>query len=509
MNKESTEKKPRNFKKFKYGSMSMVVIVLVIAIVVVVNLIVGYLTDRYPMKIDLTADNRYELCDETIEALKNLDTDVEIAVMYPEETLLTYNYYQMIPKILDNYKVYAEAGNGSIDVKYVDMTKDPDIVSKYSKYYNGTISEGSIVVYANEKVKVTNINSMFTTNSSSSYYQTEDQGVNFVGESEITSAILSVTDANPVRAAFASLMNGSYVYGEGSSVGYSAERFKNLLSSNGYECTDVDVMTDKITPEDYDVVIIPGTNVDFNEDTIAMLEDFLYNNGLFGKNLIYIAGQSAQLPNLDEFLEKWNIEIGEDYIFDDESAINATVSSLGGILTSPVVTVADTESVGTLPNETLPIVAPLSRQVNILNRNGDYITSAVLTSSSGSYLENADGDKVSSDGSYNVIVRSRRERMDGENIVSSNIIAIGSPFMTDPSIILNTSAYNNANVILNTVNTATGKENSIVIPQKNLQEQTLALSAAQNRVIMILVIFVIPLIVVIIGLTVLIRRRNR
>ena len=57
-NKENTEKKPRNLKKFKYGSMSAVVLVLVVAIVVVINIIVGALMNRYPIKVDLTADGR-------------------------------------------------------------------------------------------------------------------------------------------------------------------------------------------------------------------------------------------------------------------------------------------------------------------------------------------------------------------------------------------------------------------------------------------------------------------
>ena len=55
----------------------------------------------------------------------------------------------------------------------------------------------------------------------------------------------------------------------------------------------------------------------------------------------------------------------------------------------------------------------------------------------------------------------------------------------------------------------TGKENSFVIPQKNLQEETLSLTAAQIVGIRTFVVFIIPLIVVVIGIVVFIRRKNK
>lgn len=81
--------------------------------------------------------------------------------------------------------------------------------------------------------------------------------------------------------------------------------------------------------------------------------------------------------------------------------------------------------------------------------------------------------------------------------------------MADPLLISSTNAYNNANLLLNSVNTMTGKENSFVIPQKELQRQTLALDSSQLKVIGNVVIYVIPLLVVAAGVIVFVRRRNR
>lgn len=512
LNEEKAEKKPRNFKKFKYGSMSMIVVVLVVAIVVVLNIVISLLMKRYPIKADLTADKRYELCDESIDALKNMTDKVEITVTYPKETLMQYQYYQMLPELLDKYSVYANSGNGSIDINYVNLTKDPDVVSKFSDYYNGNITEGSIVIFnkEKEKVKVISIYSLFQS-PSQSYYST-DNSVTFTGESALTSAILSVTDANPVNAAFASLINQAYVYGEDSGSYYSTNQFKSLLASNGYECSDIDVMTDEINPEEIDLLVIPAPSVDFSEDVIAKFEDFLYNNGSYGKHIIYISNLYAmELPNLEEFLAKWNIQVEDAVILDDTNMIKSTISSLGGTTPAPVASIADADAVGELPNESLPVAVPFAREITVLDKNSEYVTSPLLVSSDTSYITYLSDDQQASDEkkSRNIAVLSRRERSEGMDVLTSSVLVFGSAFISDPSLITNTSAYNNANVLLNTVNTMTGKENGVVIPQKNLQVQTLALTAKQGKLLGTLVIYIIPLIVVVIGFAVFMRRRNR
>lgn len=506
MKSNVNEKKPKNFKKFKYGSMSAAVLILVIAIVVVLNIIVSLLMKRYPIKADLTADKRYELCDETIDVLKDMDSNVEITVTYPKETLVRYNLFQMIPEILDKYSVYAEGGKGSIDVNYVDIKKNPEIASKFN--YNGTITEGMIVISTGERVKVVNMTELFAQNSSQ---YAQSNSISFIGENSITSAIMSVTDANPVNAAFATFLNSAYVYGDDSTIYYSTESFKKLLASSGYECSDIDIMTDAMSPEDYDLIVIPAPAADFGEDVIAKLEDFLYNDGKYGKNVIYISSLSAaELPNIEEFLAKWNISFGDEVIMDDTNMMNASLGSLGGTASAPIVTIADTEAVGKLPNESLPIVAPFSREAKILAKNSDIVSTDLLVTASTAYLKNVDGsDADGESGQRTAAILSKRERAENMDVYTSSVLAIGTAYMADPSILANTSAYNNANVLLNTVNTMTGKESSVVIPQKNLQTQTLALTASQGRAISIAVVYIIPLVVVAAGVVVFIRRRNR
>lgn len=79
-------------KKIKYGSMSMGIVIVVIAIVVLLNLMCGLVVKRYPVKLDLTSDNRYDLSDESIDALKSLEKDVDIVVTCPENSVACIDF---------------------------------------------------------------------------------------------------------------------------------------------------------------------------------------------------------------------------------------------------------------------------------------------------------------------------------------------------------------------------------------------------------------------------------
>lgn len=518
-------KKSGNFKKLKFGSMSVVVIVLVIAIVIVLNLMCGLLMKRYPVKIDLTPDNRYELSDKSIEAVQAIDKDVEITVMMTKDYFsamsqqyenMFYQYYgavvempfEIIPEILDKYAVYAEQGKGSISVSYVDMNKDPDVVTRFSNYYSGEITQGSIVLQCGERVKVIDSNAV-----AGMIAPTQDSNINninmtFAGESTITSAIRAVTDANPVRTAFAVTMNGNSIL-DATHASITAS-FENFLTTNGYECTEIDIATDELSVDDYDMLVVACPVVDFTENIITKISDFLYNSGKYEKDLIYVPNLNAtNLPNISAFLEDWKIEIQQSAVM-DENMVQASFNSLGAVSYAPMLKVADAETVGTLPNDALPIIASFAKPINILSKNNDGIINEILKSSETSYLVDLATEEVSTEKeSYNVVVKARRETAEQLNVYGSDILVISSPFMLDSSVLGSTNTYNNASAILNIINSISGKEASEIIPEKALQQTGLALTTASARVIQIIVIIVIPLLIAVAGAVILLWRKNK
>lgn len=509
-------------KKLKYGSMFYIIIALVVAIVVVLNCMVSMVAKRSPIKIDITPDDRYELTEESINAVKALDKDIEITVTcqrdyfeslsnyYKSMYAQYYNVsadvpYEMIPELLDKYALYANQGNGKINVKYVDMDKDPDLINKYKKYYTGDIQRGNIIVSAGERVKVlseSDVMNMLTVDQTA--MQSGQLLFKFTGESLLTSAITGVTDAHPVKVAFAKTMNGSPLYNE-QSFADSADSFENeLLSKNGYDCTDVDISTDEISPADYEMLVIYAPTVDFNENIIKKLNDFLYNDGKYDRNLIYVPDFSAtNFPNIDEFLADWSLKVENNLIVDEVKAF--------GTATNIIVNISDSESVGTLPNEKLPIVSPYTRELTQLKKNNEDVVKEVLKSYDSAYTADITDSNAErgEQGERSVVLLSQKQRTEQISTYTSSLLLIGSPYMFDRTVIQQNSTYNNANVLLNTINTMTGKENGVVIPDKNLQQSFITTTTKQAKNIQIIVVWIIPIIAALVGVVVLLRRRNK
>lgn len=521
---ENKPKKKKNLKKFKYGSMSAVVIALVIVLVVILNLICSMLAKRSPLKIDLTADNRYEISEESIEAIKNLKGDVEITVTFPKSDFESmgayyqqmYAYYgmnvetpyEMIPSILENYEMHAKQGSGSIKVQYVDMNKDPDIISKYRKFYNNDIPEGSIIIFSgnddNGRVKVISREEIISMIKPANTSTQTAVTMNFVGESTLTSAIMNVTDANPIKTAFVSTMNGASLSGQGYEL--ITSEFMSFLDKNGYDCTAVDIATDTLSPEDYDFVVLPMPSVDFSADIIGKLGDFLYNDGNYQRNMLYIPSlYVGDLPNISEFLADWSIEVEENVVLDDTNWIETYIFNQNINKNINIkVDVSNPDSVGSLPNETLPIVAPATKKLNILAKNNDSVATSVLKSMETSFDQNSEEK-----GTRDTAVVSVKETSSGLDRYSSHLLVLGSSYMIADTLLTQTNAFNNANVIMGMLNTMTGKEASAVIPDKALQQSLITPTATEMNGIRIFVLYAIPAIVAVAGIVVFVRRKNR
>lgn len=523
------EKKKGGSRKLKYGSMSVVVVILVIAVVVVFNLMAGLLMNRYPIKIDLTPDNRHEISEDSIEVMKNLKKDVEVTVTFPRTYFDTIaseykkmyyeNYgvvvecpYDIIPEILDKYSVYAEAGEGSVSVRYVDISKNPDVVTKFNENYSGEIQQGSIIVSCEDKVKVISYSQMLSMIMPSEESTYTNVNMLFAGESTFTSAIRDVADANIVNAAVVLSVNGQSIHDQTHmSVAYSTESF---LSKNGYDCVEIDLGT--ITAEeliaDYDLLIVAAPAIDFSDDIIQKMQDYLNNGGNYGKDMIYIPNfYQTNLPNLTAFLDDWKLSVDTTMVLDEDNMVQAGVSAMGAVTYAPTLDILDNGIVGALTNSSLPLVAPAAIPVSEVTKNSAAVVTPVIASKSTSYsASRVNNDDISNEKrSYNIVVKSTKSMSVGTSVYDSNLLVVGCPFMLDNNILASTNTYSNANVMLNTVNNVTGKAAAVVIPEKAFELHTLSLTSGGAKAILITVVVVIPLLIAAAGVSVLLWRRNK
>ncbi len=516
---DKQRKKLKFRKKLKYGTMATAVTAIVIVVVVLVNILVSMLAD---VRLDLTSDRVYEVSEETEDYVKNLSQDVEIAISIEQETLkdLFGTTEMMISETLSKYEDYSD----HVSVTFFDTTKDPDILSKYQNLYNGDIGAGSVIVCSGERCKVYSLLEMFDIDSNM-YYQYmygycsfSEIVTGYKGEQMLTNAIMNVTDANVKHVGMIELANENYIFSATQGNAYAVESLATLLEDNGYDVTrSLDIATAELSTEEYDILVLPAPVNDLSVDAVERLSDFLYNDGVMGKQLLYIADYTqGDTPNLDAFLKDWNIVVGDSVVSDTEEnsqVVNTydVYYSRGQSMIAPSVTVATTDYSGSLQNAALPIVAPFARPITEEKMNNGKVVVPLWQTSAGSTLvplANADEETASGSGAQTVACIVTNQVNSNNEIVESDLLVLTSLSMLD-TMIVSDAAYNNGEYVISALNTLCGKESNTVIASKSMTAATLDITTDQIDVIKWVVWLVFPILVVAAGVVVFIRRRNR
>lgn len=510
-------------KKFKYGGLAAAITAVVVAIVVVVNILVSTLVEKYPLKLDLTETAMYEISEDTIDYVSSLEQDVNFTVLMDESNFKTSGtYLKMVHEILQKYTQYSDR----ISLTYVDPTTNPDVVNQYQEHYSGTLTTGDVVIASAEdpsKMRVVNVDKMFTYDDEKyyyymyyGYYTLEDCITAFTGEQDLTAALMYVTDANPVRVGVISMANSKPIFNV-QSCAYSVAIFMQNLTKNGYDVTEIDLYTNALDPAEFDMLVLPAPVNDLTEDAVEKISDFLYNDGAYEHDLIYFADRTqSSTPRLDALLETWGLQVGKTIVTEGEQANAQIVSVISGgqavQVGAPTAVIVDQDYSVNMANTSLPIPAPFCRPITCLwesQTNG--ITSELLRTSDTVYLSepgSAEESDTTPDGAQVIAAVSRRQTSDTNNkILRSNIMVFGSMMLSD-YYIMQDAAYNNAEYLMSAVNTMTGKGGGLIIAQKDLSKSTITIDQGQLNAVNV-AIYAIPFIVVVIGIVVFVRRRNK
>ena len=83
----------RKKNRWKYGIWSAFVTILGVLLAVILVWVAEPATERFGLKFDLTANDRYAISEQSVSWLKKLDRDVKITVLVNEEDMATGSYY--------------------------------------------------------------------------------------------------------------------------------------------------------------------------------------------------------------------------------------------------------------------------------------------------------------------------------------------------------------------------------------------------------------------------------
>lgn len=491
-------KKPKN-RKLTRGAMSILLTALFIAGVVLINIILSVVTDSHPLYIDVTENASYQLQKETKEYLSEVKDPVDIYVLQKETDFesgdsSTYKY-----RVQANKLIHAmENSSDNITLHYVDLAAEPTFTTPYTQV-DWTKSH-AILVKSGDLYRAVDLTDLFDFDQEQySQYGTiviTGQKV----EQALTTAIVNVTTKEKTKV--------TVLTGQGEQ---DMSAFTKLLENNAYEIETVSLLNESIS-DDSEFVIIYDPDVDLDDKAYETLTKWLDNDGKFGHNLFYFPNDQHKLsdfPNLNALLADYGMEVQYGYIY--ENSENYIIPGANHYI-SIYDYGEDTAYTDNLRNSSIPVVMMLTMPVKITN---DTMAKPLLTSSDKSFLfprdmeeEDLKSFEPKTESLNGAAIGIRNDGTEGSK--NSSVVVIGS-YDALTSNYLSTTAYNNAAYFVNLFNTLSSREDiSVVIEGKNPSSKELGITS-MNAILFpsILVRFVIPIAVLVIGLIIWIRRRHK
>ena len=165
----------------------------------------------------------------------------------------------------------------------------------------------------------------------------------------------------------------------------------------------------------------------------------------------------------------------------------------------------------------------VSRPLNLLFTNQDGIaTDSVISTNSTAKLWNPGSlssqtaftpSSTDQSGPFNVMAVATKSATVNNKAVNSNVLVLGSNDFANGTIqstpLTTISRLSNSTIILNTFNKLVGYNPGITVSAKNLTTTALSITSGQAVAIIVIFVFIVPIVTLIAGLVMWLRRRHQ
>ncbi len=466
-------------KRFLKKLASAFIILAVIAILFLVNV----LADMLPWTYDMTAEKIFTLSEQTSRILGSLKSEVNV-VAFSEEGAED----QMVKVLLEEYR---RSGKGLIKVEYVDADRKPAVVKKYDLNNEG-ISNGSIVFESGGRIKKINKSDVYILNDYA-------YGKAFNGEQQFTGAIIHVTSGQLPKVYFLEGHRETDLSGD-------LSKLKSRIEGEAHLVESLNILKTESIPQDADCIIVVSPKIDLSENEKEVFKDYLGKGGrvIF---LFDIIGQGEPLPNFNSLLKSYGIQYINNFVVEEDS--NSFYSDNKMFLV-PYYNIKQS-IVEKLNDEKLFVLLPFSCNLKLMNEiDRTVIVETLLQSSEKSWIRydinDATPTKTDADeaGPATLAVAVSKDNTDLRYDQTKMVIVGNSRFIENEYI----ETQGNFNFLMNALNWAEGKDESIGIRPKSMNTNTMFVKGELYTIILILSVLVIPLIAFVTGLVVWLRRRH-
>lgn len=477
-------------RKFKYSTLATVFTIVFIVAVVLVNVLLGYLTDRFVWEFDMTTEKLFEISEDTQEVIDDLSRDVLITVLsdettYRDSTDLLSNIYEVLQR-------YEALGGGKIRVRYIDPNLNPRIYDEYNEL--GDLNSNYIVVESDLRKTYMAPTSLYNMKvdeeSNITYY------VGLRAEQGLTSALLFVTQE--------SVNTAVYVRGHGED--YSMTELDNILTKMNYD-TRVIILAQEEIPEECTMLIISSPDTDYSIEEINKLDAYLMGGG---DAIISLTPEtSTQLTNLNRYFEEWGVRYHNQIILDNHQSLSGYP-----MYVVPTITAVDnvTDQLNTKNYfAIIPACMPIeltgtetsAHRMAVLMRSSDYAYAKDMSQIAMGY-DQEEGDAV---GPFNMCVVSEYVVSDKNlNYTRSDVVFCSAGMISDS--VLEASNFLNAQFTEHVVDYISEYSDAVVIPDKNFESKALNILTWQIYVVLWVVVIAMPLAILVIGVVIWSKRRH-
>ncbi len=464
-------------RQARFGANALLLSGAFIGILILAN----YIVYRHDVKLDLTENKSFTLSEQTIKILKGLNSEVKVKGFYRASNAQRQD-------VLNRLEIYRTEAGGKLSFEMVDPDRQPGLALNA-----GVQSDGTIILESGKSRKE----------------------IYAADESQLTSAILSITRSNKPKIYFLS--------GHGELDWDSFEPrlglgfMKQVLEQESYETAELSLpaVQNKV-PADAAVVVIAGPEKALTAEEAKGLQDYFKQ----GKGKLMVLLQARFASGLEPTLRQLGLQVNDNIIVDPSQNIQNDV-------TVPAFTAYEFHPITKALNNNV-VFLPLSRSLTISNPPDHIQLTALMKTTPASWgetnlEENSLIQKDSADPAGPLTAAVALTRSDPNAMPSSSpdpgnpeaapkeqakdqsrMVIVGNAMFASNGF---SKILGNGDFFLNSIAWLTESEDLISIRAKPTENRQLQLTGSQERWTFNISLIGMPLLVIIFGLVIWWKRR--
>jgi ABC-type uncharacterized transport system involved in gliding motility auxiliary subunit len=253
----------------RMGANSLLMVVLLVGILSILN----FLAARHSVRWDLSENQNFSLAPQTHRVIRGLPREVKITVFTREKD----PGYQTYKERLDSYR----QASSKIAVEFVDPERQP----KVAQTYGITRSDTAVFESGAQTVRVTN-----------------------PSEAELTGALIRVSKDDKKRILF---LEG---HGESGTDNRDRTGFslaKEILTKQGYEVGTLSLLAQTAVPDNTSILAIAGPRKPLTSEELERIRTYVEKGG----HLLLMVDPDTQ-ADLNPLLKHWGVALGPGVLVD-------------------------------------------------------------------------------------------------------------------------------------------------------------------------------------------------